>query len=323
MRKYVLLFGLLTSFLSCDDGDVFTVSLDFDDTFNICGDVVFYKTKSDPNESLSLKVTSPINSLEDIIATEPIVDGDLTLVQLVNPEITGTINGSSNAFNYRTYNSAVGNNAFCSDVPPSNLNIAEDYSSTSGTFTITTTLIEDDNDGIPAEMEDRNGNGDLNDDDTDGDGIPNYLDEDDDGDNVLTKTELIDSDLVDSNNDGDNDDDTDNDPLTNPVDTDDDGVPNYLDNDDDGDGILTINEENQTQNQNPANDFTNPNVADYLNPDVSTEVLATEYRTHEIKQVFVIDIFIENISFSNLNQSTFDFGTKEISTESRDFTPEF
>ena len=66
--------------------------------------------------------------------------------------------------------------------------------------------------------------------DTDGDGIPDYLDIDDDGDNVLTENEL------------------------NPeegswkdfgfLDTDGDGTADYLDTDDDGDGVPTRNEVN-------------------------------------------------------------------------------
>ncbi|RSK38240.1 hypothetical protein [Mangrovimonas spongiae] len=323
MQKYLALFAIITFLFSCDDGDVITVELDFDDTFEYCGNLVFYKTKTTPNESLSLKVTNPIDAIEDILEYNNI-SADSPIVELVNPEITGNINGSTNAFNYRTYNSAISGNIFCNDIPPSNLGIENDYSSTSGDFTIYTTLIEDDNDGVPAEMEDINGNGDLYDDDTDGDGLPNFLDADDDGDNVLTLTELNDNDLVDANNDGDFDDDTDGDPLTNPVDTDGDGIPNYLDNDDDDDGVLTIDEENEIQDNNPANDFTNPNVADYLNPDVSTTVPATAYRTHNIEQLFVIEILVENISFSNLNQSEFDFGTMEITPSAdRTFTPEF
>lgn len=53
------------------------------------------------------------------------------------------------------------------------------------------TDIDHDNDGIPSRMEDLNENGILVDDDTDGDGIPNFLDNDDDGDGVLTRDEII------------------------------------------------------------------------------------------------------------------------------------
>lgn len=53
-----------------------------------------------------------------------------------------------------------------------------------------------DNDNVPSIKEDLNGDGNVNNDDTDGDGIPNYFDPDDDGDGVLTKNE-------DANGDGD------------------------------------------------------------------------------------------------------------------------
>lgn len=77
-------------------------------------------------------------------------------------------------------------------------------------------------DGVPSYLEDLDGDGeyivnfintkDETDDDTDGDGSPNYLDQDDDGDGILTINEDI-------NNDGDptNDDSNGN------------GIPNYLD----------------------------------------------------------------------------------------------
>jgi hypothetical protein len=47
-----------------------------------------------------------------------------------------------------------------------------------------------DRDGVLNKDEDLNNNGDLYDDDTDGDGIPDFLDIDDDGDNVLTRREI-------------------------------------------------------------------------------------------------------------------------------------
>lgn len=74
--------------------------------------------------------------------------------------------------------------------------------------------MDHDGDGIPSYLEDVNGNGFLNDDDTDQDGTPNYLDPDDDGDGVPTKDEIIirktdkdwltpdDIDFIDSNNSG-------------------------------------------------------------------------------------------------------------------------
>ncbi len=110
-------------------------------------------------------------------------------------------------------------------------------------------------DGVATSDEDLNQDGNLANDDTDGDGIPNYMDNDDDGDLVLTIFEYV---FVDGRN-------------ANSIllDTDGDGIPNYLDNDDDGDGVLTIDED-YNGNNNPLDDDTNNNnIADYLENDVA------------------------------------------------------
>jgi len=294
MRKLIFLFSFFLVLFSCDDGDIITVELDFDDTFVACGELVFYKIKEDPAESLSLQITSPVTILEGLIELDD--DGNL-----ISTFVTFAINGTSNQFHYRTYNQDP-SDFFCNDVPPSEIIITNDDESTTGVAALTTTLTEDDNDGIAADLEDLNGNGDLTDDDTDGDGLPNYIDEDDDGDNVLTRLELDDENL-----DGDDN------PLTNPLDTDDDGIPDYLDTDDDGDGVDTINEENDTQDENPTNDFTDPAIADYLNDLVSNLVPAIAYRDHIIQQNFEVTLEITGLQLSTITLDYFDFGTLEDS----------
>lgn len=312
MRKLFVLLTLLIGLSSCDDGDIIEVEIDFSDTFQACGELVFFQVKEFPHESLSLQITNPTIALEDFLQ----VDDDGNLIA-DNPLIVG-IDGSENTFSYRTYNSDP-TSLFCNDVPPSGIQIIEDLTSTTGTATINVFLEEDDNDGIPADMEDKNEDGDndpsTDPTDTDGDGIPDYLDFDDDGDNVLTITELeLDEDL-----DGDGD------PLTNPVDTDLDGIPNYLDPNDDGDAVPTIDEENNTQDQNPANDFTDPTIADYLNPVVETTVTATAYREHVIQQEFTVTLVIKEVRLPTIDLDEFDFGTLEDSRlqSTRILTPDF
>ena len=51
--------------------------------------------------------------------------------------------------------------------------------------------VDYDLDGVPTVAEDLNGDGNLANDDTDGDGIPNFLDNDDDGDMILTSVEYV------------------------------------------------------------------------------------------------------------------------------------
>src|SRR6056300_1369097 len=119
MRK--LLFAFITLSLlplnSCDDGDVITVELDFDNTFQVCvsgDDLVFYKTKNDPSESLSLKVTNL--TLEDILEVDEngLYENTITL-------------SDANPFNYRTYsNTTLPTDLFCNAVPNSDVKLNDD-----------------------------------------------------------------------------------------------------------------------------------------------------------------------------------------------------
>jgi len=295
MRKIFALSILCFSLFTCDDGDIITSELEFDDTFRACGDLVIYKTN--PSQSLTLQITGSDFVMDDLIAYGEHPDNPNRL-QLNNTEYNQNDVQGNHSFRYRSYASST-EGIFCNDVPPDNIQITEDYTS-SGDFTFFVTLIEDDNDGIPAYLEDLNGNGDLNDDDTDGDGIPNYMDIDDDGDNVLTTSEGV----------------TFEEGMTlaeleaNALDTDGDGIPNYRDADDDGDGTNTIDEENVTQDNNPTNDVTNPDAGpDYLNDEVSTSVVATAYRIHTVYDTFVITLVAYGLDFGSFQYQTYDFGT--------------
>ncbi|WP_299228764.1 hypothetical protein [uncultured Psychroserpens sp.] len=307
MRKLLSILFLGVLFHTCDDGDVFEVELDFPDTFEHCGNLVFFKENISPAETLSIKLDG--RDIEDFLA----VNADGFYEETIN------FNNSTNIFNYRTYNSIPEVDIFCNDIPPANLEITGNSFSTTGSLLIQTVLIEDDEDGIPAELEDENLDGDndpsTNPTDTDQDSIPNYLDADDDGDNVLTINELDTENL-----DGDNN------PLTNPKNTDanspmnPDNIPDYLDKDDDGDGVDTRDEENITpDDNNPATDSTNGIIADYLNPEVSTTVVETEYRQHIIKQIYTITITVFNLQLPNLTQEVLNFGTL-VDSEGDDIT---
>ncbi|WOD44028.1 hypothetical protein [Hwangdonia lutea] len=303
MRKlfFVLISFSFACFMSCSDGDIIDVKLDFENDFRAktCGtsDLVFYKTKNDPSESLSVVIKS--------LSLDPILSftGADTLITKTN-----------NAFNYRTYSNEkiTGNDLFCNDIPPSDIIITNDYASTCDAE-ITAILTEDDNDGIPAALEDINGDGNLENDDTDDDGIPNYLDADDDGDNVLTKDENPDPNKDGNPNDAQN--------------TDGEGLPDYLDKDDDGDGVDTRDEETNTQNQDPTDDITNPDVGpDYLNPDVAnTDTPATAYRKHTIFKTYLVTLMLKGIDIDILSQDVLDFGelADGKTSGSRTVTPDF
>ncbi len=124
------------------------------------------------------------------------------------------------------------------------------------TLTVIDCALDADTDGVGTALEDVNNDTNLANDDSDLDGLPNYLDNDDDGDLILTSVEYVFS--------GKN--------VTAILDTDNDTIPNYLDNDDDGDGVLTFRED-YNGDGNPANDDTNANgTPDYLEMGVALGV---------------------------------------------------
>ncbi|GGD08153.1 hypothetical protein [Hyunsoonleella pacifica] len=334
MRSVFVLF-LSCSFLlifSCSDGDVIDFEFDFDDEFRACGEseLLLFKTKEDPSETVSVLI---LNYTVDEIFSED-EENDSLVIEKTNVRFT-----------YRTYD-RIGlpdnDDLFCASIPAEGLNIVIDENDETATATIIRVLTEDDNDGIPSELEGPNGIdplGDTDNDrvpnylddnsndnsildangmieegfDTDGDGLPNFIDEDDDGDNVLTKNENPDPD--------------DNGELSDALDTDGDGTPDYLDADDDGDGVLTRDEENDTQNQNPLDDITNSDIGpDYINPNVSNTIAAVSYREHDIIRTYVVRLIVSNINISFLGQDELDFGvlTGESNLSgSRVITPDF
>jgi hypothetical protein len=273
MYKKVLLLLPLFLLISCDDGDVFVSELDFTQSLDYCtgsNDLIIYTIKDSPYESLSVKL--PLSN-ETYLTNE----GDFS-----------TALSTTNTFNYRTYNGDP-SNIFCNSLPPTFPEITGNSEATNGTVIFSTSLEEDDNDGIPAYLEDDNVDGDndpsTNPTDTDGDLIPNYLDSDDDGDNVPTINET-----PDPNNDGD---------LSDALDTDMDGIPNYLDTDDDNDGVITRYEDTNSD-LNPANDISDPIIGpDYLNDSATTTTVIDLYMDHTKNQTFLSTIEIEDMILVN------------------------
>lgn len=275
-------FVLMLLFLSsCDDGDIIVTTLDFNNPgLEMCGierNKVLYFTKNEGVfETISLKFSNPrISNQAGILATDS--------TQTITFELNET-----NQVIYRTYDGAVPQNYFCSDIPPGSPRVLEELKSVGGTVTISTISqpvneLDHDGDGIPSVMEGRS-----TEQDTDGDGIPDYLDIDDDGDNVPTKTEI-------ANSGGS---------PTNPEypDTDENGTPDYLDTDDDGDGVptkLEVTAEFQNprapQNQNEAN------VYRYLDPLVSDRFEGTLTFTlaNTISRRYLSSIVITNLQLQN------------------------
>lgn len=280
MKKLFLYLVVISSLVSCDDGDIIVTTFDFDEvTLQNCGGAggyLFYKINDASTESLSLRLGTT-----DQLFTESSVENFV-------------LDESTNFVNYRVFNAEVSSAYFCNQVPPTSPTIVDEYLATSGTATLTTATLLEDNDNVPFVDSDDDlaeGFGDL-----DNDLILNYYDEDDDGDNVPTINELDTE-----NADGDND------PLTNPKDTDGDGTPDYLDTDDDGDGVPTIDEANGTLD--PLNYSTDPSgLPNFLNKSISEAVQVESYYEHTYTFESNISLLLENIVLNN--------GTETITRES-------
>ncbi|MBB6682226.1 hypothetical protein H4O20_12295 [Aequorivita sp. 609] len=281
MNRFLFLLILSSIFIqSCDDGDIIVRSFNFDNAeLKTCGDVgnyVFYKVNPDSKESLSLKM----EVLDSLYREEGIVNY--------------TLNGTTIVVDYRTYDAALGNNYFCSSIPPTSPNVTVEYVASSGTAVFTTTFLIEDNDGVPREFEFAG--------DTDGDGLDDMYDFDDDGDNVPTVFEL-------------NLEDDDEDPFSNPKDTDGDGVPDFLDNDDDNDGVLTRFED-ENLDLDPRNDITDPTVGpDYLNPEVANSYEVFQHQPHEYQIFKSVQITLKDLVLVRGDEQiiieTLDMGTIE------------
>ena len=307
--KYLLALLVIINLTSCDDGDIIVTSFDFDleTPLSLCqqdNENVLYYIDPETNEAISFEFT---------------LDGfDGSFPGLVEPEpIVLNIN-NTNRITYRKLSSQPDSDYYCQQVPPSSPQVVEEFlSTTGGTVTIRISILEqDDDDGIPAEVEDINGNGDPFDDDTDGDGIPDFLDIDDDNDNVFTISEEYEA--IDENGEvipGEF------------VDTDMDGTLNYRDNEDDGDGILTRYEDlnycDDPENPalNPGNDLDEFGVPDYLNNQQTGSVTIDILKPNRISRTFLTQIVFNDITFQNVNSDesltyqNFPMGRIEITAQ--------
>jgi len=273
-------------FASCDDGDIIEVQLDFDKNLDLCeimttdqnsnttSSLIFYDTKTNPNQSLTLVIP---NSPATQLIFNPISSGDSQNI---------SIDGNSTLFNYRSYNGDP-NNIICSIIHPGDIVITEDYESISGNANFLSTFIDDDNDGVPFNIEQNT--------DSDNDGIPDYIDNDDDGDNIPTTNEN-----PDPNNDGD---------FSDAQDTDGDLIPDYLDNDDDNDGTLTINED-ENGNGNLFDDIANGStIPRFLDENFSNSYTVTINNENQYFRTVTINITLTNIDISILSSDSFSLGT--------------
>ena len=279
--KKMLLFFVAINLLSCDDGNIDIPEFSFDNTtINYCGDLVLSKI----NDSEVLIIELDEDNTDNAFLTEVREDGD-----------TYTLSESgSNTITYRTFDSEPSTNYFCQNIPPTSPTVINEWTG-EGDLVVTTLLTIDDEDGVAAEDEDINGDGNYDNDFSDDDAIPDYLDFDDDNDGIKT----IDEDV-------DGDDDPTND------DTDDDGIPNYLDIDDDGDGVNTIDEElTDTDLDGGGLDYLDPNAN---TPRTESRSIAPNTYVKTYKNTFIIySLQLTNTNGNSISYDIYPFnGLNEI-----------
>lgn len=340
MRYISSLFCILCFCYACDDGDIIITGFDFDETdLQLCigseeNEFVFYKNNTDNEEAISY------NFISDTYKTSQETDMPI-VIDLVEDD---------NQLIYRKFNKAIDNNYYCTNIPDISITVTEELVSIAGTATINNVIIDrDDADTVDASEESTNDIDPIGDNDEDGvlnyhdaaindpaitdiietidvgfdtdqDEIPNFTDQDDDNDNILTTGEL---------SNGDPNDDS-------YLDTDDDGIPNYLDDDDDGDGILTRNEDIDGDG-NPRNDDSDGDrIPNYLDNDDDDDGILTiddpdtpmnevdVKLSNTIRFIYRTTLNIENLEFDNENENfledSFSFGFFDV-TISRTTNP--
>lgn len=177
------------------------------------------------------------------------------------------------------------------------------------TFTPTPTATPEerfdlDNDGIPDEFEDLDGDGRVEDDDSDGDGVPNHADADDDGDGVPTLEEIGDAPAAPG--------------MPAAPDSDGDGTPDYLDPDDDGDGTETVVEGQVDHNDNGTPDYLDQSAVAALYIPLAANVVPTATPTRGPVRTIELPIVDQDNDAEQLADGTLDWESDILAVEEAD-----
>lgn len=120
---------LILPLLSCNDGDIDKPSFDFQSTVNVCDEYVAYRLgNTNSNEALIVSLNS------SDIPDEAGLQTDLSL-------------STTRTITYRLFDDTVSTSYFCSAIPPTEPTITKNWEATSGTITIDSTTLFDE-DGI-------------------------------------------------------------------------------------------------------------------------------------------------------------------------------
>ncbi|WP_324718893.1 hypothetical protein [Salinimicrobium sp. HB62] len=273
MRKFLTLSIAALLLFSCNDGDIIVTDFNFEDPqLSWCGDnqsqVLFKINNSGVNEAIAFRFDLTTTAPQFFLAEEG--------------QVRIPLNSTTNQVVYRVFDGEVNRDYFCNKIPPVSPQVTREFRSTTGGEVIITSTIanatDHDGDGVPSTTENM-----ASEQDTDDDGIPDYLDIDDDGDNILTRVERA----VEAEN------------FVNTYpDSDNDGIPDYLDPDDDDDGVPTRNED-WNLNLNPADDQDTEGLAYYLNPAITDSFEVEGVRENSISRSFRYLVTVNNLTLVN------------------------
>ena len=163
-------------------------------------------------------------------------------------------------------------------------------SGSDGTVTIATRFTDEtgdadpDDDGLSNLQEGWDPDG-INHQDTDGDGIPDYLDRDDDGDNVITRVEIVNENNY-PQREG--------------------AIPYYLNPDDDGDGVETRLEVSEEDGLTNPGSFTSTGdgVPNYLNDQQTAFIPHNEYITHNITRNYGYRVTLRDFNLTRTDDGS-------------------
>ncbi len=109
--RYLFLFFIAFSFLSCDDGDFDVLQFNFETTVNSCGTYVLYRTNSEKTEALIIHLT-PTDIVQEVGVKE---------IQI----------SATNVF-YRIFDEALGSDYFCNPIPPTSPTVLKEWTAIAG-----------------------------------------------------------------------------------------------------------------------------------------------------------------------------------------------
>ena len=128
--RFVYVFFLFLGFLSCDDGDFDQIQFDFEESINICGEYLLYRTSPEKKEALiiSLNETDVVQEVGEV--TIPITPNNII---------------------YRIFSDKVDSDYFCTIIPPAQPTVEKEWLAVAGAsnqISIITTEILDESEEI-------------------------------------------------------------------------------------------------------------------------------------------------------------------------------